>query len=210
MRRFFNSRERTALYLAADGCCTRCGAELEPGWHADHVDPHSHGGETDVINGQALCPDCNLKKGAFVTKLGNEVHHERFVDFLTTPPLAGLGATVDTVHKLLVDDIEALDLFDQALRNPVGSNLAVSNRHEQRQSGTTKAAALRRLRKDAPELHAEVLAGRLSAHAAAVQAGFRPRTFTVRADSPESIAATLRRQLPAEQLSTLARLLTEA
>lgn len=68
-RRFFNSRERTALYLAADGRCTECGAELEPGWHADHVDPHSRGGITDVINGQALCPACNLKKGSSVSEL---------------------------------------------------------------------------------------------------------------------------------------------
>lgn len=64
MGRFFSSRERTALYLAADGCCVRCGDELEPGWHADHVDPHARGGVTDVINGQALCPACNLKKGS--------------------------------------------------------------------------------------------------------------------------------------------------
>ncbi|HEX6870406.1 MAG TPA: DEAD/DEAH box helicase family protein [Micromonosporaceae bacterium] len=62
-RRFFNSRERTALYLAADGRCTECGAELEPSWHADHINPHSAGGPTDVINGQALCPPCNLLKG---------------------------------------------------------------------------------------------------------------------------------------------------
>lgn len=63
-RRFFNSRERTALYLAADGRCTRCGGDLPPGWHADHVDPYSAGGPTDIVNGQALCPTCNLKKGS--------------------------------------------------------------------------------------------------------------------------------------------------
>ncbi len=68
-RRFFSSRERTALYLAADGRCTECGVELEPGWHADHIDPHVAGGPTDVINGQALCPTCNLKKGARAMKL---------------------------------------------------------------------------------------------------------------------------------------------
>lgn len=61
--RRFGGRERVALYLAADGRCSRCGRDLEPGWHADHVKPYSHGGETDVVNGQALCPDCNLKKG---------------------------------------------------------------------------------------------------------------------------------------------------
>jgi len=62
-RRFFNARERAALYLAADGKCMSCGAELEPGWHADHVDAYSRGGVTDVTNGQALCPTCNLTKG---------------------------------------------------------------------------------------------------------------------------------------------------
>lgn len=55
--------ERAALYLAADGRCAECGAELQPGWHSDHVVPYSRGGATDVINGQALCPPCNLRKG---------------------------------------------------------------------------------------------------------------------------------------------------
>jgi len=63
-RRRFNASERAALYLAADGRCASCGRELEPGWHADHVHPHSRGGDTDVTNGQALCPPCNLKKGS--------------------------------------------------------------------------------------------------------------------------------------------------
>ena len=62
-RRRFSSRERAALYLAADGKCTNCGTELEPGWHADHVQAWSRDGQTDVINGQALCQACNLKKG---------------------------------------------------------------------------------------------------------------------------------------------------
>jgi superfamily II DNA or RNA helicase len=63
-RRQFNDRERAALYVVADGRCSECGTELEPGWHSDHQTPHSRDGKTDVINGQALCPPCNLKKGA--------------------------------------------------------------------------------------------------------------------------------------------------
>lgn len=63
-RRRFNASEKAALYLAADGRCTDCGSPLPPGWHADHHTPHSRGGATDVINGQALCPSCNLRKGA--------------------------------------------------------------------------------------------------------------------------------------------------
>ena len=56
------------MYLAADGKCEECGIELEPGWHGDHINPYSKNGITDVINGQALCPPCNLKKGNTVAQ----------------------------------------------------------------------------------------------------------------------------------------------
>lgn len=62
-RRRFNTAERVAMYLASAGACTACGTRLLPGWHADHMIPWSAGGPTDVLNGQALCPECNLKKG---------------------------------------------------------------------------------------------------------------------------------------------------
>jgi len=63
-RRRFNSSERVALYLAEGGACALCGVVLGKGWHADHVAPWATGGDTDVVNGQALCPGCNLEKGA--------------------------------------------------------------------------------------------------------------------------------------------------
>ncbi|MGH3573737.1 MAG: hypothetical protein ACRDUW_18255 [Pseudonocardiaceae bacterium] len=70
----------------------------------------------------------------------------------------------------------------------------VSNPHKVGRPATgTKAQALRRLRKDAPELHAQVLAGNLTAHAAMIQAGYRHRTVTIRVDDPQSIARTLKR-----------------
>ena len=62
-KRRFNSAERVALFLLADGKCSRCGEPLLPGWHADHVIPFHLIHATDVVNGQALCPTCNLKKG---------------------------------------------------------------------------------------------------------------------------------------------------
>lgn len=63
MRRTFSGRERIALFLAAGGKCAICRRPLGIGWHADHMEPWSYGGVTDVVNGQALCADCNLKKG---------------------------------------------------------------------------------------------------------------------------------------------------
>jgi len=62
-RRRFNRTERAVLYIAADGRCSNCGAALQSGWHSDHITPHSAGGGTDVVNGQALCPPCNVQKG---------------------------------------------------------------------------------------------------------------------------------------------------
>lgn len=64
MRRRFNTQERAVLYIAAGGHCENCGDELQPGWHSDHKHPYSKGGATDVINGSALCPTCNLRKGS--------------------------------------------------------------------------------------------------------------------------------------------------
>lgn len=151
----------------------------------------------------------------FETSRGDVVRHERFADFVTTPPLKGLGASVPLLKRIVADDPEALDLLDQALQNPVGkyeSDLGdvdiVHGSKITRPDGNSKDAALRRLRKDAPELHAEVLAGRLSAHAAMVKAGFRPKTFTVRPD-PESAARTLRKHMSPDDLRALARLLLD-
>jgi len=84
-RRRFNTSERVALYLAADGHCSRCGDPLEPGWHGDHVTPYSAGGPTDVINGQALCPECNLKKGNTVANDAREWQTHARDLFLSQP-----------------------------------------------------------------------------------------------------------------------------
>jgi hypothetical protein len=142
----------------------------------------------------------------FVTRLGKEVRHERFADFVATPPLAGLGADVPLVRRLIANDPEALDLLDRALQNPASAH--AGNNVPGRPEGNSRDKALRKLRKDAPELHAEVLAGRLSAHAAMVKAGYRKRTFTVRPD-PSSAVRSLRKYMTPDQLAELARLLTE-
>lgn len=145
----------------------------------------------------------------FVTRLGKEVHHERFADFVTTPPLAGLGASVDLIGRLVAADVEAADLLDRALQNRSG-NPGTGNNVPGRPEGNSREKALRRLRSTAPELHADVLAGRLSAHAAMVQAGYRPKTATVRTDSPEQVASALRRLLGPEDIARVIALLIGA
>lgn len=71
-KRHFNRSQKIALYLAAGGCCEICGKPLEQGWHADHIVPHAKGGETVIENGQALCPECNLKKGSRGSMIGHQ------------------------------------------------------------------------------------------------------------------------------------------
>ena len=144
----------------------------------------------------------------FVTQRGEHVSHARFVDFVVAPPLRGIGAGVPLIRRLVGDRPETLSLLDEAIQNPVGTNQGVENMNTSRPTGTSKEYSLRRLRKDAPQLHEEVVSGRLSAHAAMVQAGFRPPTFSVRADSAASVADTLRRRLPAEMLTEIAQRLT--
>jgi superfamily II DNA or RNA helicase len=64
-RRFFSNQEARRLYLRTGGKCARCGKPLDSGkFEADHIIPHSKGGRTMIVNGQALCRDCNQEKGA--------------------------------------------------------------------------------------------------------------------------------------------------
>lgn len=62
MPRNFRGKDRIALYLAADGKSDLSGEPLGEDFHADHVVPWSRGGETDVVNGQALTPKENWMK----------------------------------------------------------------------------------------------------------------------------------------------------
>lgn len=139
----------------------------------------------------------------FTTSRGEHVAYERFADFVTTPPLKGLGSDIDLVRRIVADDKGTFDLLDQALQNPVGTNMPFDNIQEHAPTGTSTNAALRRLRKGAPELHADVLAGRLSAHGAMVRAGFRPKTVTVPVTRPEAVAKSLLRYMSADDIAKL-------
>jgi len=61
-KRDFSSEERLALYILSDKKCRNCGKEIKDleDMHADHKKQWSHGGETSLSNGRALCESCNL------------------------------------------------------------------------------------------------------------------------------------------------------
>lgn len=51
------------MAIVSGGCCNECGVRLPKNFHGDHRIPFSKGGATTLINGQPLCPSCNIKKG---------------------------------------------------------------------------------------------------------------------------------------------------
>ncbi len=84
-----------------------------------------------------------------------------------------LPVSVATQH-IAADDTEVLDLIDRVVQGKHAGNGSnqyasanVDNVHiSTRPTGNDRQRALRKLRKDSPTLHAEVLAGKLSPHAA--------------------------------------------
>jgi len=59
--------------------------------------------------------------------------------------------------------------------------------------GTTVSYAIRRLKRDAPELAEKVISGELSANEAAIAAGFRERTVTISLDLDKAAHQLIRR-----------------
>lgn len=137
----------------------------------------------------------------FTTPLGKVVTHDRFDSFLATPPMEGLGVSYDLVRRIVAEDLEAVDLLDSAVQAKRGGDQSKDDNVTFAPNGNAQDQALRKLRKDRPDLHAEVIAGRISAHAAMVNAGFRHRTATIRCDDPQAAVRTLLKHYTAEQLA---------
>jgi hypothetical protein len=151
-----------------------------------------------------------LETGAwreFVTRMGQRIQYERFEDFVTTPPLAGVGGSMDLVRRIASADPVTDSLLTDALGEGVrqGRRTDLNNnvqKVEAAPQGNARHRALRRLRKDRPDLHAEVLAGDRSAHAAMVEAGFRRRTITVPVE-PHAAARIIRRHFDGDSFREL-------
>lgn len=117
---------------------------------------------------------------------GQLVPFESFAAFVAAPPLEGLGADIQMLKRVCANDKDVLDLIDRETTNPVGANQHTHNISTHLRHGTSEQYALRKLRRDAPTLHARVLSRELSAHAAMVEAGFRDPTVTIPRPVPKA------------------------
>jgi len=122
---------------------------------------------------------------------GEVVRFDRFIDFVTTPPLEGLGTDVKTIMNLCRDDLDIQRAIDRAVKRPVGppmkdealnSDIVTNN---DRQGGNSRQAAYRRLEKEGrTDLLDRIDAGEISPHRAMIEAGFRkpPKTINLNTD----------------------------
>ncbi len=63
MKRLFSKRQKKIMALSSGNKCEKCGNSLSKSYHGDHIKAYSKGGKTILDNGQALCSECNLRKG---------------------------------------------------------------------------------------------------------------------------------------------------
>lgn len=139
----------------------------------------------------------------------------KFEDFVSAPPTAGIGTTMDLLERVCRSDKVAWDMLDQVAQVPLGTNQHSEGFLNQetpkgnavRPTGSTEL--LRRLRKDRPDLHTLVLTNEMAITEAAVAAGFYPPRIAINLKSPKSAAATIRNNAPPEFVAELRRLLDE-
>ncbi len=111
-----------------------------------------------------------------------------------------LGSSVEQLFALCQRDQEVLDLLDEVTQNPTGSH--ATGVYIIHPTGTSATATLRRLRKNHPNIHARVIAGELSPHAGAIEAGFRHRKAQIDLD-PKTAARQLRKHFQGPALDAL-------
>jgi hypothetical protein len=148
----------------------------------------------------------------FQTPLGALTRQATFIAWVKADPPFGLGATCDYLRDLIDEDIELLAIFDQETRGGHGGDrrskaIKMDNIHLEKAptpGGTSRQAALRRLRKAADagderalQLLQDVIAGRISPHRAAVEMGWRKKP------SPYDQALRLLQKLTQDELIKL-------
>ena len=120
--------------------------------------------------------ECRQVKMRGVVQLAN------LRELITKEPMEGGGENPERIEALIRDDVEVLAMWREEMverpgkRSKVNLDNAdnVSNK-EKVQAGNSRSYTVSRLQREAPELFAQVVAGTLSANAAAIQAGFRKK-----------------------------------
>jgi hypothetical protein len=133
----------------------------------------------------------------YVGRTKQFVHHDSFAHFVAAQPLEGLGVTTALLKRMCADDKGIVDLIDQAEQGKHGGDhTSAASKRKISPLATGKETDrstrdLRRLRKDFPELHKEVVNGKTTVQAAAIQAGIRTKQISINLQSSVSAARTI-------------------
>lgn len=141
----------------------------------------------------------NAWKERYIPQIDKLVKFERFIEYVETPPLDGLGATYQLLLDLCQENIEARQALDDAVIGTHGGDkksaeIKCMNHTLDSNSPPShhlQSKLLRRLRRDFPELHAQVIAGQKTITAAAVEAGIYPKRISVNLRDAESAAQSI-------------------
>ena len=146
----------------------------------------------------------------FRDDLGRTVRYDTFREFVEAKHPDGLGLKpAERLHGLLAkcDDTarrtEASRAVRAALKGKPGRpriGEEMDGKCPSNSGGRETDYTIQRLHDQAPELYDEVTAGRMSVHSAAVKAGFRRPTATVRLDNPAKAVSVLLKHYTRQQL----------
>lgn len=148
----------------------------------------------------------------FETSRGDVVRHERFADFVTTPPLKGLGASMELIDRVVgTDDPDLLRLLREAKKGKPGRPRKGEEKADESSmfSRDRDAEDAERLARDAPDEYKAVKRGEKTIHAAAVAAGIRKRRISIRLDDPASAIRSIRNNASPEFWQEFRRLVNE-
>lgn len=108
---------------------------------------------------------------------GEIVKLKSFRELITAKPYAGWDTDPAKIEAVIRDDPEVLTLWEKEMQVGKGTrtDLVDNINHVRASKGTSRAYTASRLKRDRPDLFAKVVAGKLSANAAAIKAGFRKK-----------------------------------
>jgi hypothetical protein len=143
-----------------------------------------------------------------VQKTGEVVEFERFEDFVASHPPEGLGTSVTVLESICrehsPETLKRIRAAQSALAANGGNRQSVLYYNtEERQRGDSTSYKLARLKRDNPKLAERVIEGELSAHAAAVEAGFANPKISINLRNLESAAKTICRKLDESEVLEL-------
>ena len=122
----------------------------------------------------------DLWQERIIPRSNEKIVFRTFEEFLQTATPEGLGTELKTIQKLSSEDLETLDLLEQVKTkrfwggNRKSANFKIDKiNFERAKKGTSVEYSLKRLRKQRPDLHQQVIQGKISANQAMIEAGFR-------------------------------------